>query len=90
MYRVRFIFTTDICGAWHPFGGLSTQMDNVFAPMRLAEIENIFVSLAYYDLLFSRLDESSRAREDRAVGAVDFVDLLSTERARFKAHAVDQ
>ena len=48
------------------------------------------MAMEYDALLAAHLAESPSARAERTVGAVDLVDLLSTERARFKAQAVAQ
>ena len=90
MYRMRFIFAADICGAWLPFGGLSDQLSNFFALLHLSTTGNIATAMAYDALLSANLAESARARAARTVGAVDFADLLSTGRARFKIQAVAQ
>ena len=90
MCRIRLISTSDIFGAWAPFGGMSAQLCNISGLLRLETTENIATAMAYGALLSSHLAESARARAEKAVGAVDFVDLLSTEHARFKAHAVAQ
>ena len=90
MYRARFIFTSDICGAWPPYGGLSAQPNNFPAPLYLATTENVAVALAYDDRQSSHLAETALARAGRAIGAVDFADLLSTDRSRLKAQAIDQ
>ena len=90
MYRMRFIFAADICGAWLPFGGLSAQLNNFPVLLHLATTENIATPMAYDSLLSAHLAESARARAERTVGAVDFADLLSTERARSQIQAAAQ
>ena len=73
-----------------PFRGLSAQLGDISVLLHLETTENIATAIAYDTLLSAQLAESARARAERAVGAVDFVDLLSTEHARFKAFAAEQ
>ena len=90
MFRLRSISAADIFGAGVPFGGLSGQPGNISAPLHPETTENIDTEMAYDALLSDHLAESARARAERTVGAVDFVDLLSTEHARFKVQAAEQ
>ena len=90
MYRPRFIFTADIFGAWAPFGGISSQLNNISVLLHLATTENIATAIAYDAILSTHLAESARASAERTVGAVDFADLLSPERPRFKIQAAAQ
>ena len=88
MYRLRFVAAAAICGAWAPFGGISAQMSNILFLRQLETTKNIDTAMAYDTLLSDRLAESARARAERTAGAVDFAELLSTGRARFKVQAV--
>ena len=47
MYRLRFIFTADICGAWTPFGGFSSQLNDISVLPHLATTANIATAIAY-------------------------------------------
>lgn len=73
MYGFRFIFTDDIFGEWLPFRGISAKLNNVSDLFLLAKTENVALSLSYDSLLSGNLAESARAREERTVGAVEFL-----------------
>ena len=87
-YRFRFMIAADLCAAWTPFGGLAARPNNVAIILNLAATESISVALAYDSILSAHLGELSRA--DRVSGAVDFADLLSSGKQRFKIHAISQ
>ena len=88
LYRRRFIITADLCAAWPPFGGLPAQLNNLPILLHLATVESIAVSLACDTILSTHLGELARARANKTAGAVDFMDLLSTEQHRFKIQAI--
>ena len=50
-YRLRFIFTADICGAWSAFGGLSAQMGHLSAGLHLSTSESTPAAFPYGKLL---------------------------------------
>ena len=79
LYRLRFIIAADLCAAWLPFGGIAAQLNNLSILLHLAAVESIAVALAYDAILSAHLEELVRARADRTAGAVDFMDMLSTE-----------
>ena len=90
LYRVRFMFTSDICEAWRSFGGIPAQFNNRSIISHLTSTENIDSSLLYDSLLSARLEETDRARAERSTDAVDFDMLLSAGPTRFKLKAVAQ
>ena len=90
LYRIRFIFTADLCGAWSSFGGIVAQFNNLSIILHLATTESISAALIYDGLLTAHLEELARARQERPAAQVDFADLLSTEQTRFKIQAVAQ
>ena len=90
LLRLRFILTADLCGAWFPFGGIAAQLNNLSILLHLSAVESIAVAWAYDSILSAHLEELARARADRTAGAVDFVDLLSSENHRFKMQAIAQ
>ena len=90
LYRLRFIFTADLCGAWLHFGGIAAQLSNFSILLHLAAVESIAVALAYDNILSAHLEELALSRADRTAGAVDFADLLSPEHHRFKMQAIAQ
>ena len=90
LYRLRFIFTADLCGAWSSFGGIVAQFNNLSVILHLATTETISAALIYDSLLSAHLEELARARQERSAAQVDFAELLSNEQSRFKTQAVAQ
>ena len=90
LYRLRFIFTADLLGAWSGFGGLSAQLNYMSILLHLATTESMSAALIYDGLISSHLEELARSRANKTAGVVDFADLLSNEHARFKIQAVAQ
>ena len=92
MYRISFIFTADICGAWLPFGRISAHMNNVSALLRPFASQSPktspYLLLTTTPCLPNWM--SLRERAEWTFGAADFADLLPSGHARFKAHAVAQ
>ena len=74
-YRLRFVLTAEVVGAWAPFGGLIAQINNIGVTLNIAVSENVGVALKYFDFLHAQLELSARSR---AVG-VDYFRLLSEE-----------
>ena len=54
----------------------------------MAAVESIAVAPACDAILSTRLEELARARANKTAGTVDFKDLLSTEKHRFKIQAI--
>ena len=90
LYRIRFISTADVCGAWSSFGGLAAQLNHLSIVLHIATTETIGTALVYDSLLSSHLDELARSRAGRVGDAVDFASLLSNEHHRFKIQAATQ
>ena len=90
LYRIRFILTSDLLGAWRDFGGLSAQLNHVSILLHMVTTEATTTALVYDGLISSHLEELARPRANKTAGAVDFHDLLSNEHARFKLQAVAQ
>ena len=90
LYRLRFIFTADICGAWSSFGGVAAQLNALSAVLNIAVTDNIQAALTYGHLLSSHLGELARSRVERSDGRFDFASLLSNEQLRFKQQALAQ
>ena len=90
LYRLRIIVDADLCADWPPCGGLAHQLNNLSIILHLATTESISVALAYDSIPPAHLEELARARANRTAGAVDFMDLLSSERQRFMLHAIAQ
>ena len=63
-------------------------MDNLSILLHLATVESISVALAYGTILSAHLEELARARANKTAGAVDFMDLLSTEQHRFEIQPI--
>ena len=87
---MRFILTSDICGAWSSFGGIAAQLDNLSIILHLATTESITAALLYDGLLSAHLEELARSRVERSAAVIDFSELLSVEQTRFKLQAVAQ
>ena len=90
LYRLRFILTADLLGAWAEFGGLSAQLNFLSILLHLVTTESIAAALNYDSLIQTHLEELARSRANKTAGVVDFADLLSNEHARFKAQAIAQ
>ena len=73
LYRIRFIPTSDICGA-RPTFGLSAQLNHSSVVPHLSTTESIPVALLYGQLLSTHLEELARSRADRVISDTpDFV-----------------
>ena len=88
LYRIRFIFTADICGAWSSFGGVAAHLNALSAILNIAVTDNIQAGLTYDQLLSSHLEELVRSRVERSDDRLDFASLLSNEQLRFKQQAL--
>ena len=55
MYRLRFIFAADICGAWASFGGVAALLNSASTTRHLADTESIADALLYDGTLSARL-----------------------------------
>ena len=87
IYRMRFIFTADICGDWASFGGLAAQLNGLSVVLNIAATDNIQTALINASLLPNHLGELSRPRAESTAGATDFSSLLATEQLHFKTQA---
>ena len=72
MYRVRFIFTSDLFGAWAEFGGLSAHLNFLPILLRIVTTESISSALLYGGLITTHMEELSRSRANRTAGLADF------------------
>ena len=90
LYRMRFIFTADIRGAWSTFGGIAAQFNHLSIVLHLATVENIPSALLYDSVLSAHLEELDMARAEKSSESVDFAQLLSVEQTRFNLQAVTQ
>ena len=90
LYRARFIFTADICGARSSFGGLAAQLSNLSPIPHLAATESIAAALLCDSLLSAHLEELARPRSERSAAVIDCNELLSVEQTRFKLQAIAQ
>ena len=86
LYRMRFVCTSDICGAWSSFGGISAQLGNLSILLHLATIASITASLLYGGLLSAHLEELARAGAERSTAVVNFAAPLSVEKRISKLH----
>ena len=75
LYRLRFIISAEVCGAWSEFGGLIAQINNIGVFLNLAIVENVGVALKYHEFLHTQLELSARGRATD----VDFFRMLSEE-----------
>ena len=87
LYRLRFVIAADLCAAWIPFGGLSSQHNNLSIIPHLATTESIAVALAR-DSIPPRSIGGISACDNRTAGSVDFMDMLHSEQQRFKIQAI--
>ena len=90
LYRLRFTIAADLRADWLTIAGLASQVNNLSVIIQLPTAKSIGVAPPYDSPPSAHLEELARARANRAAGAVDFMDLLSSERQRFKIHATDQ
>ena len=90
LYRLRFILTADLLGAWSDYGGMSAQLNFISIILHIVTTESISAALIYDGLMSAHLEELARSRANRTAGTVDFHELLSNEHARFKAQALAQ
>ena len=90
LYQLRFLFASDLCGAWNSFGGISAQLNHLSVVLHIATTEAVGIALTYDQLLKSHLEELARARVNDTAGANDFHELLSSEHHRFKMQAIQQ
>ena len=88
LYQMRFILSTDLCGDWATFGGLSAQLDHLSISLRLSTTEDIGAALTYGQLSKAHLEELARA--NGTAGVVDFDELLPTKQHCFKMQAAHQ
>ena len=88
IYRLRLIFTADVCGAWLTFGGLAAQLNHLSAALHLSATESISTSLIYDQLLSAHMVELARSRYGSL--ADPLITLLSSEQRRFKTPALSQ
>ena len=90
LYRMRFIFAADLCGAWSSFGGIAAQLNNLSLILHLATTESIAAALLYDGLLSAHLEEMARPRAERPAAVIGLSELLSVEQTRFKLQAIAQ
>ena len=55
LYRMRFMFTADLCGDWALFGGSTAQLNNLSISTHLDATERIATSFLYGNLPPDRL-----------------------------------
>ena len=87
-YRSRSMVAADLCADWAPFGGWAAHLNNLSVIPHCATAESVAAAIAYDSLLSARLGGLARARANRTAGAVDFMDLLSSEQQRVRIQAV--
>ena len=75
LYRMRFIVSAEVCGAWQLYGGLIAQVNNLGITLNIAVSENVGIALKYYEFLHAQLESYARSR----ASGVDFFRLLSEE-----------
>ena len=64
LYRLRFVFATDLCAWWLPFDGLSSQLNHVSIALNLSIVETVGIDPQYRTSLFAKLSEKARQRTD--------------------------
>ena len=55
LYRIRLIFTADICGAWSSFGGAVAHLNILSAVLNIAAADNAQSAFLYDSPLSNRL-----------------------------------
>ena len=90
LYRMRFIFAADLCGAWSSFGGIAAQLNNLSLILHLATTESIAAALLYDSLLSDHLEELARSRAERSAAVIDFNEFLSVAQTRFNLEPIAQ
>ena len=89
LYRIRFIFTADVCGAWPSFGGLSAQLNRLSIALHIATTER-YPLLFPTTLSFSIAWGGSSVRAPNGLGRGGFRRPPSLEQRRYKIHALPQ
>ena len=84
LYRIRFVFATDICQGWIPFGGLSAQLNHASIVLNLSIVETVGIALSYRASLFSDLPEKARHRAD---SPSEFLKMLTFEQPELREQA---
>ena len=80
LYRLRFIFSAEVCAAWTLYGGIIAQINNVGITLNLAIAENVGIALKYYEFLQTQLESYARSRATD----IDFFRLLSEEQPEIR------
>ena len=84
MYHLRFLFATEGCETFDAFGGLCAQFNLLGVALNLSVAEGVSFGVAYFRILPIRLVEMAR---QRAVGADEFIRLLTSEQLGVKEQA---
>lgn len=84
LYHLRFVFATDICQGWLPFGGLSAQLNRDSIVSNLPIVETVGIALSYHASLFPKLSETAR---QRAGAPSEFIQMLTCEQPELREQA---
>ena len=80
LYRLRFIFSAEVCSAWTLYGGVIAQINNIDVALNIAISDNVGVALKYYEFLHNQLESYAGSRANN----IDYFALLSEEHPEIK------
>ena len=63
LYRLRYILTADLRGAWADFGGISAHLNFISISLRVATTESITDDLIYDGRISTRTEDLGRPRQ---------------------------
>ena len=70
LYRLRFVFASDICKAWLKFGGLAPQLAHLATVLHVGITESVGTALSYRRIVGANLQEKARKRNTVEVAAL--------------------
>ena len=85
-YQLRFMITSQLCGALAPFGGIASQFNHLAICLNLAVSYNVATAISYDRLVKDHLHQLARRRDTN----FDFPAFLKKENQEFKRRAVDE
>ena len=62
LYRIRFVFAAELCGAFGNFGGVAAHLSHLSTALNLSLVGSVGVALAYHRILSGMLQERARQR----------------------------